>query len=113
MPGAVLPAGAAAHDRKPNIRFLRRSHRRRHHADHGVNLVMKTKGAPENGRIFLKNALPKPVANDRQRWPAYLVFLVGKSAAQFRRQTDHLKKICRDERSADAFGPATGNTAEI
>ena len=42
MPSAVLPSHAPPHDRKPNIGFLRRSHRRRHDTNDGVELIVKT-----------------------------------------------------------------------
>jgi hypothetical protein len=113
MPGAILPGRAAAHDRKPDIRFLRRSHGRRHHADHGIKLVVKAKGTPEDRGVLLKNALPKPIADYSQRRPTDLVFRIGKSAAQFRCQADNLEKISRDKGGADVLRLTTGNSAEI
>ena len=103
----------APHERKPNVDRARRDHLRRHHADYGVRLIAKIQRATEHVGIALEEPLPKPIADDGEERAADAIFFFRECPSELRLQSEDLEKVRRHQASADLFGGASLEAAQV
>ena len=115
MIGAILPSGvgASTHDREPGIHAMRRIHLARHHAGDGERLTVKIDRAPNNLGIPVEGAVPQAIADHHQRRRARFIFIFAESAADLRRQPDHVEKVRGHKSDRYSLRFAASNAAEI
>ena len=99
--------------RKPDFRFTRRKHLRRHDTDDGVNFAGEIERPTEHRRIALEKSLPKLIADDGQSRTADAIFLFGENAAELRLEPDDLEKVRRHDRAGNLFRLAAFESAQV
>ena len=113
MHRAQPSVGHTAEQWQPDIDAARRSHFRRHDAEHGIKLIVQVDGTAENGRVAVKSPLPQGVADDRQALAARLIFVLRKNASDLRLEADDFEKRGGDDKTGEALRPAIFDAAEI
>ena len=88
--------------RDPNARAIRMPKRLRHDADDGVRSAVEKQNGTDDIRARVQILAPKIIAHDRDCGPASAIFLLGKTAAARRRETENGEKVRADARGRHA-----------
>src|ERR1043166_9869845 len=106
MPGTIIrERSGPGLKRHKDIRLLLKNlEPGRHHADNGITVVIQCDGLAEHAGRRRKPPFPETMADDRHRWRTRLIFRIREAAAQFRLDSQQVKKIGGNILRGQPFG---------